>query len=300
MATSSLPVDAIIFVGPTASGKTHLLDTIFGEGADLWIPRLRSLWHADLNAAQVISADSMQADIKNPDEQYTAGEFVERADALCNQLSAQGILPILSGGTGYYLMNFICGLPTSPPSSRAIRAQVGRDLDEFGPQVLREELAEVDPNAAARIHERDIYRLTRAIEILRTSGKPPSLFAPKKAIRSGRKFIVIGITRSREELDVRIHERVEAMMKEGLASEIEKLKSLGYSSKDPGLRAIGYREFFELEEDPIERISSAIELHTRQYAKRQMTFFRALPGIIWIEPYPADFYRVLKEIGSNS
>jgi len=90
------------------------------------------------------------------------------------------------------------------------------------------------------------------------------------------------------------------MMKEGLASEIEKLKSLGYSSKDPGLRAIGYREFFELEEDPIERISSAIELHTRQYAKRQMTFFRALPGIIWIEPYPADFYRVLKEIGSNS
>ena len=324
MATSSLPVDAIIFVGPTASGKTHLLDTIFGEGADLWIPRLRSLWHADLNAAQVISADSMQAyrfldigtakpskdllkrlphhliDIKNPDEQYTAGEFVERADALCNQLSAQGILPILSGGTGYYLMNFICGLSTSPPSSQAIRAQVGRDLDEFGPQVLREELAEVDPNAAARIHERDIYRLTRAIEILRTSGKPPSLFAPKKAIRSGRKFIVIGITRSREELHVRIHERVEAMMKEGLASEIEKLKSLGYSSKDPGLRAIGYREFFELEEDPIERISSAIELHTRQYAKRQMTFFRALPGIIWIEPYPADFYRVLKEIGSNS
>ena len=321
MATNSLPADAIILVGPTASGKTHLLDTIFGEGADSWIPRLRSLWHADLYSAQVISADSMQAyrfmnigtakpsqdllkrlphhliDIKNPNEQYTAGEFVERADTLCSLLKAQGILPIVSGGTGYYLMNFICGLPSSPPSSRAIRAQVAKDLEIFGAQALREELAKTDPKTAARIHERDIYRLTRAVEILRASGKPPSLFAPLKTIRSDRHFLLIGMTRSREELHTRIHERVEAMMMEGLASENEKLKNLGYNSNDPGLRAIGYREFFELEGEPIERIANAIELHTRQYAKRQMTFFRALPGLIWIEPYPEDFFRALKEIG---
>jgi len=218
LATNLLPVDAVILVGPTASGKTELLDSLFGTGASSWIPRLRDVWRTELSSSEVISADSMQAyrgmdigtakpskdllhrlphhliDIKDPNEQYTAGEFVARADALCSALSAQGVLPIISGGTGFYLMNYICGLPASPPSSPEIRAQVALDLERLGPAALRAELERVDPTAAARIHQHDLYRLTRAVEILRTSGEAPSRFAPSKTARPGRRFFILGVT----------------------------------------------------------------------------------------------------------
>jgi len=317
-----LPVDAVILAGPTASGKTELLDFLFGAGAAVWIPRLRDAWHTDVYAAEVISADSMQAyrgmdigtakpsndllhrlphhliDIKDPDEQYTAGEFVARADALCATLSAKGILPIISGGTGFYLMNYVCGLPASPPSSPAIRAQVAQDLQRRGAAALRTELASADPAAAARIHEHDLYRLTRAIEILRASGEAPSRFMPSKTIRPGRRFLIVGITRPREVLRARIHARVEAMMRAGLAAEVEGLVSRGFGPGDPGMHAIGYREFFELAGRPPDAIAQAIELHTSQYAKRQMTFFRALPGLRWIEPEPEHLFCALESLAS--
>ncbi len=170
LATNSLPVDAFILAGPTASGKTDLLDAVFGAGTSTWVPRLRDAWQTDFSSAEIISADSMQAyrgmdigtakpskdllsrlphhliDIKNPDEQYTAGEFVTRADALSSELSGRGVLPIISGGTGFYLMNYICGLPASPPSSPEIRAQVAADLKRLGPAALRAELEEADPD----------------------------------------------------------------------------------------------------------------------------------------------------------
>lgn len=312
-----MPVDAVILAGPTASGKTELLDSCFGTGASSWIPRLRDAWRTELCSSEVISADAMQAyrgmdigtakpskdlvnrlphhliDIKDPNEQYTAGEFVARADALCTALSAQGVLPIICGGTGFYLMNYICGLPASPPSSPEIRAQVALDLERLGPVALRAELERADPAAAARIHEHDLYRLTRAVEILRTSGEAPSRFAPPKTARPGQRFLILGVTRPREVLRARIHARVEAMMQAGLAAEVENLVSRGFGPSDPGMQAIGYREFFELAGRPLDTIAQAIELHTSQYAKRQMTFFRGLPGLHWIEPEPEYLFSAL-------
>ncbi|MEN6490544.1 MAG: tRNA (adenosine(37)-N6)-dimethylallyltransferase MiaA [Rectinema sp.] len=317
MATNSLPVDAFILAGPTASGKTDLLDAVFGAGTSTWVPRLRDAWQTDFSSAEIISADSMQAyrgmdigtakpskdllsrlphhliDIKNPDEQYTAGEFVMRADALSSELSGRGVLPIISGGTGFYLMNYICGLPASPPSSPEIRAQVAADLKRLGPAALRAELEEADPATASRIHEHDLYRLTRAVEILRTSGEAPSRFAPPKMVRPGKRFLILGVSRTREVLHARIHARVEAMMRAGLAHEVETLVSRGFGPEDAGMQAIGYREFFELAGSSSETIAEAIELHTHQYAKRQMTFFRALPGLRWIDPDPEHLFHAL-------
>ena len=322
MATNSLPVDAVILAGPTASGKTELLDAVFGRGAAQYLPRLCEAWKVDMCAAEVISVDSMQAyrwmdigtakpdrellsrlphsliDIKDPSEQYTAGEFVARADALCAELLERGVLPIISGGTGFYLQNYICGLPSSPPSSTEVRAQVARDLECKGPAALRAELEGADLAAAARIHEHDLYRLTRAVEILRTSGVAPSKFAPAKTVRPGKRFLVLGVARPRETLRVRIHARVEVMMRAGLAEEVETLVARGYGPDDPGMQAIGYREFFELEGNSPETIARAIELHTSQYAKRQMTFFRALPELQWIEPDPEQFFCAVAGVGS--
>jgi tRNA dimethylallyltransferase len=232
-------------------------------------------------------------DIKEPNEQYTVGEFVARADALCSELSARGVLPIVSGGTGFYLLNYICGLPTSPPSSPDIRAQVAQDLRRRGASALRAELARVDPAAAARIHGHDLYRLTRAVEILRATGEAPSRFMPTKTVRPERRFLIVGITRPREILRARIRARVEAMMRAGLADEVGALVSRGFGPRDPGMQAIGYGEFFELEGSPLDAIAQAIVSHTAQYAKRQMTFFRALPELRWIEAEPEHLFYAL-------
>lgn len=298
----------MILTGPTGSGKTELLDDVFGRGAPNFFPFGSSTEGYEYKSATVVSADSMQAyrgmdigtakpdsqlrarlpheliDIKNPDEQYTAGEFVSRADEVCAFLGARAALPVISGGTGFYLKNFICGTPGAPPSDALIRAEVASDLERLGIRALREELEAKDPISAGRIHERDTYRLTRAVEILRASGKPPSFFAPSSIPRARYTFLIVGIERSRQELGERIRARVKTMFNLGLPQEIAALRSQGYNASSPAFRAIGYREFFELDDADNDRIAEAIALHSLQYAKRQMTFFRALPGIQWIQP----------------
>jgi tRNA dimethylallyltransferase len=295
--------------GPTASGKTELLDRVFGRGAPSFFPSLHTA---------VISADSMQAyrgmdigtakpdaslmsrlphhliDIKNPNEQYTAGEFVHLADAACAALAGKGTLPIISGGTGFYIRNFHCGTPFAPPSSPAVRDEVALDLVRLGSTMLRKELESADPISAARISEHDMYRLTRAVEILRASGLPPSRFAPSKEPRVLYEFLILGIERPREELKERIHDRIVSMFEAGLAEEVATLKAAGYSADCPGLKAIGYREFFDMEGAALSEIAAAVELHTTQYAKRQMTFLRALPNIVWIGPDPKALFSAVR------
>jgi len=317
LGTNSLPVDAVILAGPTASGKTELLDAVFGTGLRFWLPRLCEAWKVEIPHAHIISADSMQAyrgmdigtakpslelrerlphsllDIKNPDEQYTVGEFVQRADSICADLCQKGVLPIISGGTGFYLMNYLCGLPSAPASSSTMRALVARDLSMYGPSVLQKELSSADPELVQRIKENDLYRLTRAVEILRSTGKPPSFFAPSKTIRPYKKFLVLGISRPRELIRERIRNRVNSMMHEGLADEVQSLIARGYGPNDPGMKAIGYKEFFALKSSSLREIADAIILHSSQYAKRQMTYFKSLPGIKWIEPCEESFFGAL-------
>jgi tRNA dimethylallyltransferase len=220
-------------------------------------------------------------DILDPSEQYTAGDFVRLADAACAEIAAAGKLPVVSGGTGFYVRNFICGMPSAPPAEPGLRAQVARDRGEKGEAALREELAALDPESAARIHPRDLYRLTRAVEVLRATGRPLSDFAAPAVAREGRSFLVLGVERPREELLRRIDARVDAMFAAGLPAEVEALRAAGYGPGDPGMKAIGYGEFLEPGSGDIRE---RIKLDSRRYAKRQMTYFRALPGIAWIEP----------------
>lgn len=293
--------------GPTASGKTELLSHIFAKGAPDFFYQLHGRCAAAYDHAEIISADSMQAyrgmdigtakpdaglqallphhliDIKDPDQQYTAGEFVQLADNLIQAMQGK-VLPIISGGTGFYIKNFMLGVPPAPPSNPALRLQVQADLRQFGIRALREELLQADPESHARIAYNDIYRLTRALEIIRASKKPLSAFALPDTPRSGYRFLVLGVERPREELRERISKRVEAMFAAGLAEEVAQLKAAGYGADCPGMQAIGYREFFELDGQGNDAIQAAITLHTRHYAKRQMTFLKSLPDIQWITP----------------
>jgi tRNA dimethylallyltransferase len=238
-------------------------------------------------------------DIKEPDEQYTAGEFVRLADTLCLSLASEDFLPILSGGTGFYVKNFICGPPTGPQSDPGIREEVANDLASKGVDALRQELRTADPALASRIHAKDLYRLTRAIEIWRSSGKKPSSFAPGNTTRKNYRFLIVGIERPREEIKSRIDTRVDIMMQRGLAAEVRSLEEEGFTAEDPGMKAIGYREFFEKPEQGEDAITTLIKLHTRQYAKRQMTFFRSLPGIRWIDPEAEQLSALVRKFLSN-
>ncbi len=274
--------------------------------------------------AVVVSADSMQAyrgmdigtanphkdllellphrliDILEPSQQYTAGDFVRLAEAACKDIASSGGLPVIAGGTGFYVRSFICGMPTAPAADSALRSAVAGDLACRGTDALREELRAVDPDSASRIHPADSYRLTRAIEIVRATGRPLGDFASPKSARVDLDLLIVGIERSREELRARIDARVDGMFDDGLAREVHGMRSSGLRSDAPGMKAIGYREFFDLSPElfdlspeaferrtELQSVREKIKQDTRRYAKRQMTFIRALPGIRWLRPEAA-------------
>ncbi len=301
----------LVLVGATASGKTALLEALFGSGGSLE------------GRAEIVSADSMQSyrgmdigtakpgpelllriphhllDIRNPDEAFSAGDFVQLAGQAIDGILARGRLPVVAGGTGFYIRNLLLGLPASPPADPALRAAVAADLARLGPSALRAELAAGDPDSAARIHPNDHYRLTRALEILRASGRPrvdflpgagtsgvapSSPISPDSAAKGlvARPWLVVHYHRPRGELVRRISDRVDSMLAAGLAEEVAALVAAGYSPESPGMRAIGYAEFLPLPAEGlsgkalIDAARERIVTDTVQYAKRQETYFRGL------------------------
>ncbi len=244
-------------------------------------------------------------DILDPSDQYTAGDFVRLADEACAAITRSGGLPVVSGGTGFYIRNFVYGLPTAPAAEPSLRAAIARELAERGAAALRDELAAADPAAAARIHPNDLYRLTRALEVLRASGRPLSAFAPSHKPRARWRFLLAYLERPREELYARIDARVASMFARGLYEEFERLRRAGYGPDAPGMKAIGYAEFFAAEgagynlasAQGLATVAELIKRNTRRYAKRQETFFRALPGLVRIDARDgaATLSRVLRD-----
>lgn len=225
-------------------------------------------------------------DIRDPSMQFHAGDFVRMADELCKDIHGRGMLPVICGGTGFYFKNFIFGLPEAPASSEDIRLMLEKRLESEGSSVLFKELSIVDPVSAERIEVNDHYRLVRALEVFQNTGKPLSDYRVPDTPRSGYRFFLIGLDRPRDELYRRINERVEQMIGEGLESEFKKLREHGYGPEDPGMKAIGYSEFFDYESGKtnFEKTVELIKRNSRRYAKRQITFFRQLPDINWYSP----------------
>ena len=292
----------LVLFGPTASGKTALL--------------------GQLSNIEIISADSMQVyrgldigtakpsleersriphhliDIRNPNEQFNAGDFVRLAEAACLEAAGRGAQPVVSGGTGFYLKSLVLGLSEAPPSDQEIRSALKKELTERGAVALRNELAKTDPVSAARIHISDEYRLLRALEVWRICGRPLSSFKAVPAVKANGanlRFRLVGLRRPREELYRRINARTAAMFRAGLPGEVRRLFEAGYTPSDPGLRAIGYREFFvqddgangdnagwRLSED-LAAVEALVAQNSRRYAKRQITFFSSLPSVEWID-----------------
>ncbi len=299
--TPLIPV--VLLFGPTASGKTDILEYLFTSS------------HA-FTEAEVISADSMQVyrgmdigtakpgaelrsrlphhliDICDIKEQFTVGDFVRHADQACLDIYNRGKLPVVSGGTGFYLKNFVLGLPEAPPSDMDIRNGLKAEWEKNGVASLLEELQRADPISANRIHPNDIYRILRALEVYRLTGKPLSSFSASGSAgftgggdRPRYRFLLIGIQRNRDNLYQRINLRTHEMFLRGLPEEVAGLVDQGYTKTDPGMRAIGYQEFF-LEDGTLcphlDLVEVLVARNSRRYAKRQITFFSALQGVHWV------------------
>lgn len=301
-----IPV-AVIFA-PTACGKTALTERLFCHGS-------LSVLGAQ---AEIISADSVAIykelsvgsakpgadlraalphhliDILSYTQRFSVAGFVERADAACAQIWGRGNVPVIVGGAGFYIRNFMLGLPSAPESDSAARGAIQARLKEEGAAALHRELRSVDAASAARIHPNDAYRICRALEVWHSAGRALSTFAPPRALRQGYAFCAIILTRRREDLYARICARTERMFRAGLEEEVAGLVRDGATEAAPGMRAIGYREFFlpELRRLPAsertERLKAVIMRDTKKYAKKQITLMRGIPGAVQFHADSAD------------
>ena len=299
---SSIPVP--ILLGATASGKTDVADRLFAanDSAD---PD-KALLSPFRGKVEVISADSVQvyADLvigaARPSKslmqrlphhlvgmcgvqrEFSVADFVQCADFLCKDIYARGKLPVIVGGTAFYIKHFMYGLPNTPAADAKIRLLLQKKMQERGAAAMLSELRQFDPVSAAKIHVRDEYRILRAHEVYYASGKPLSSFTLSYEYRSGYRFCPILINRPRVELYARIEQRAQVMFKDGLTEEFRHLYEQGCRAHTPAMKAIGYREFFTVcPEHPIEApVDAVLELimwNTKRYAKRQQTFFHSLP-----------------------
>ncbi len=291
MQESKIPV--IVIFAPTASGKTALTKELFCEQGSHFLFK-----------AEIISADSQAVykgmdigtakpdaelckqiphhliDILTPDQQYNVSDFVDDADCLCKEIFARGNIPVVCGGTGFYIRNFLYGVPKTPISDEKIRNELKERITREGNEALYNELKQIDPQSAAKIHPNDAYRICRALEVYYLIGKPRSDFAIKPELRKQYDFTFIVLEPPREILYDRINQRVDLMIEEGLENEVQSLLKSGYKIDSPGLKAIGYQEWFEY--DNKEEIINQIKHHTRKYAKKQYTYIRDIPNSIII------------------
>jgi tRNA dimethylallyltransferase len=281
-----------ILFGPTAVGKTELAVRLAARFPKLEIVNADSLQvyrHLDIGTAKPSAAMRKAIphhliDIVDPDVQFDAGQFVRRAEQALAEIRARGGLPLLCGGTAYYLRSFICGLPEAPASDPIVRRQLKEELADRGLEPLLAELARVDPVTRSAVAEADAYRVLRALEVHRSIGRPLSSFANPDRPRADYTFLTLGLARERPELYRRIDARVEGMFAAGLSREVAGLLARGYGAGDPGLRGIGYREFFLMQRGcwTLSDLREAIQRNSRRYAKRQITFFKSLPGVEWL------------------
>lgn len=301
--TGSKSSPALIFLfGPTGVGKTRLLEEFFA------------------GCAEVISADALQVycgfsigtakpssdlrrrlphhliDIRHPDEPYSAGDFVHDAEALIPAIQGRGRLPVVSGGTAFYFKNLLFGLPQVPAVPPEVRRKMGRRLSQEGLAALRRELRQVDPVTADRLAPGDTYRICRALEVWYASGRRLSDFPLPDQPR--RRALLIGLNRPRPELYKRIDQRVDQMFDQGLLEEFQGLAAAGWREETEAMKGIGYRQFWQWRREgclSLETLKERIRRDSRRYAKRQITFFKSLPGVHWIHPDEKEALRDLTE-----
>jgi tRNA dimethylallyltransferase len=226
-------------------------------------------------------------DIVEPGLQFTAADFVREALRQAADIIARGRIPFVVGGTGLYLKALVDGLFPGPGRDAALREELEAEARDKGLDVLFKRLEEVDPAYARKIRSRDRVRIIRALEVYRLTGRPlSSHFLETRSPTRDFRVLRIGLELDRESLHRRIEDRVERMFARGLADEVRGLLEQGVGADAPPFRALGYRHVLRYlgGEISLEEAKSLTKIDTRHYAKRQMTWFRKMDGVVWFSP----------------
>jgi tRNA dimethylallyltransferase len=283
--------DITIIIGPTAVGKSdYAISLAQRTNAEIISSDAFQVYkHMDIGTAKVTSDEQCGVthhliDIKTPDDGYNVAEFLERCDGAIADIRSRNKSIIICGGTGYYAYAFAYqfkfneGVGSDPD----VKAALQTELDHHGPVPLFERYAAIDPDGAAHIDPNNGARLIRALEIHTVSGQLPSRVKPRPNRRNDVK--IMGLEMEREHIIQRINTRVDKMFSSGLVEEVETIIGLGYPTNCPAFKAIGYSEVTQLLEGklPLGECREQIKVRTRQFSKRQMTWFRKFENTEWI------------------
>ena len=276
-------IPVITIEGATASGKSALA-IVLAEALNTEIISADSRQvyrYLDIGTAKVTKEEQKRVkhhliDIINPDETYNAGAFVKDASLIIEKLHSEGKIPVICGGTGLYIKALLKGLFSLPPLPHEIRQNLKQRLKEEGLAALYAELKSLDPLFAEKISENDTQRILRGLEVAIGTGIPLSEHWQKQKSSCKYNAFRILIDIPRPELYQRINQRIEKMLAQGLLAEIENLFALGYDENSPGLNCLGYKEFLPYfkKEVGLEECILLAAQHQRNYAKRQVTWYR--------------------------
>ena len=232
-------------------------------------------------------------DVLNPEEEVTIAWYKERATAAIEEILSRKCVPILVGGSMLYISAVIDGLEMLPPADPALRQKLEEEYDKDRGQSLYAKLLKMDPETAAAFHPNNKPYVIRAMEILEVTGDLPS--AQKKSTHSPYDLLIFGMLWERDALTKRIEARTNVLLESGWVEEVQRLRVKGYDESTPAMKSHGYREMLqaieraETEGRSLETVKhdkflmEAIDAKTRQYAKRQMVWWRKDPRIHWIQ-----------------
>ncbi|MDD6505596.1 MAG: tRNA (adenosine(37)-N6)-dimethylallyltransferase MiaA [Lachnospiraceae bacterium] len=284
----------IVLTGPTAVGKTALSIALAHRinGAVISADSMQVYKYMDIGSAKITpqemdGVDHYLVDEFLPDEEFNIVVFQKRAKEALNRIYEKGQIPIIVGGTGFYIRALL--YDTSFDDNEGDDSY-RKALEEYartrGAHALHEKLKEIDPVSYEAIHENNVKRVIRALEYYRQTGKPISRHNEeehKKA--SPYNFAYFVLTDDRQKLYDRIEKRVDLMMEQGLLEEVTKLKGMGYHRDMVSMQGLGYKEILDYLDGKIslEEAEYRIKLETRHFAKRQLTWFRREQDVIWLD-----------------
>ena len=299
-------IPLIIIQGATAVGKSRLAMKIAEElDSSIISADSRQVYkYLNIGTAKPSLEDQNRIkhhliDLVKPDEEYNAGTFALDADRLIKEITTQKKTPIICGGTGFYIKALLNGIFRAPQIPTEIRQSLRRAAAEKGTEFFYNKLKMIDPDSARRINENDTNRIIRALEIFETTGKTiTQLWEEDTKEKRNYQAVNILITEDRNILYDRINNRVDKMMNNGLLNEMEGLVANGYKRTDPGLNTVGYKELFPLLEGEKELVDCVdkIKQNTRNFAKRQLTWYRKIDFDLTLDSKSISFSNVFKEI----
>ena len=283
----------MVLFGPTAVGKTALTEELFSKGFEIinadsvQVYRYLDIASAKPEKELMEKIPHHLVDIRFPWEQYNSGDFCKDAERLIKEINERGNIPLITGGTAYYFKQLLYGPSSTPESNPKTREEIQRTIDDIGLDKAYEMLMSLDMEAAKKIDKNDRYRISRALEVIKDTGRPLSSFPVSDTLREDIDFVIIGLKREKKELEDRIRKRVDIMFDSGAVREMKALLSMGADLSWPGMQGIGYREWFNAMESGEVNISIIKDMIIRssiKYAKRQMTFFSSFSDTLWFSP----------------